>query len=144
MSNLENENNNLIDESPAVEETVAEDIVVDAPEAIVEEPKADSAVITAEVSEEQPAPVQVLGNVNGAIGATTMVPEPKKPVVKKEKKAAKQDTVAIHSTKNVTWPGVGKVYVGYNIVEKEESEKWLTRSHIRLATPQEVAKEFGK
>ena len=68
MSNLENENNNLIDESPAVEETVAEDIVVDAPEAIVEEPKADSAVITAEVSEEQPAPVQVLGNVNGAIG----------------------------------------------------------------------------
>jgi hypothetical protein len=65
-------------------------------------------------------------------------------VVKKEKKSAKKDTVAIHSTKNVTWPGVGKVYVGYNIVEKDESEKWLTRSHIRLATPQEVAKEFGK
>lgn len=143
MSNLENENNNLIDESPAVEETVAEDIVVDAPEAIVEEPKEDNAVITAEVSGE-PTPVQALGNVNGAIGATTMLVEPKQPIVKKEKKAAKKDTVAIHSTKNVTWSGVGKVYVGYNIVEKEESEKWLTRSHIRLATPQEVAKEFGK
>ena len=134
MSNLEDVDNNLIDESPAVEET---------PEASIEEPKEDNSVITAEVSGE-PTPVQALGSVNGAIGTTTMVPEPKQPIVKKEKKAAKKDTVAIHSTKNVTWPGVGKVYVGYNIVEKEESEKWLTRSHIRLATPQEVAKEFGK
>jgi hypothetical protein len=143
MSNLENEGNNLIDESPTVEEVSAENVIVDAPEATVEAPKEDNSVITAEISEE-PAPVQALGDVHGVIGATTMVPEPKKPVVKKTKKNDNKETVAIHSSKNVTWPGVGKVYVGYNIVTKEESEKWLTRSHIRLATPQEVAKEFGK
>ena len=143
MSNLENEDNNLVNESPVVEETVAEDLVVKTPKDSEESPKEDNSVITAEVSGE-PAPIQALGNVNGAIGATTFVPEPKQPIVKKEKKAAKKDTVAIHSTKNVTWPGVGKVYVGYNIVGKEESEKWLTRSHVRIATPQEVAKEFGK
>jgi hypothetical protein len=39
---------------------------------------------------------------------------------------------------------VGKVYRGYNIVEKDAADKWLTRSHIRMATPEEVAKEFGK
>jgi hypothetical protein len=52
--------------------------------------------------------------------------------------------VALFSTKNVTWSEVGKVYRGYNIVEKDAAEKWLTRSHIRIATPEEVAKEFGK
>jgi hypothetical protein len=55
-----------------------------------------------------------------------------------------KETVAIHSTKNVSWPGVGKVLKGYNIVTKANSKKWLERSHTRIATPQEVAKEFGK
>jgi hypothetical protein len=39
---------------------------------------------------------------------------------------------------------VGKVYRGYNIVTKEQADKWLTRDHIRLATPEEVAQEFGR
>jgi hypothetical protein len=52
-------------------------------------------------------------------------------------------TVAIYSTKNVNWEGVGKVVSGYNIVSKAQAEKWLTRKHIRLATPEEVAQEFG-
>ncbi len=65
--------------------------------------------------------------------------------IKKEpaKKDKKEKTVAIHSTRNVTWNGVGKVYRGYNIVDEETAEKWLTRDHIRIATPQEVAKEYG-
>lgn len=60
--------------------------------------------------------------------------------VKKEK----AETVAVFSSKNVTWSGVGKVYRGYNIVEKEAADKWLTRDHIRLATPEEIKEEFGK
>lgn len=52
-------------------------------------------------------------------------------------------TVAIHSTKNVVWDGVGKVEKGYNIVKKADADKWLTRDHIRLATPEEVAREYG-
>jgi hypothetical protein len=38
---------------------------------------------------------------------------------------------------------VGKVNRGYNIVTEEEAEQWATRNHIRIATPQEVAKEYG-
>ncbi len=70
----------------------------------------------------------------------TVNKEIKKEPVKKDKK---EKTVAIHSTRNVTWNGVGKVYRGYNIVDEETAEKWLTRDHIRIATPQEVAKEYG-
>ena len=55
----------------------------------------------------------------------------------------KPETVAIHSTRNVSWPEIGKVLRGYNIVEKDVADKWLTREHIRLATPEEVAREFG-
>jgi hypothetical protein len=62
-----------------------------------------------------------------------------KPVVKE-----KPETTAVFSTKNVTWQGVGKVYRGYNIVTKENAEKWLTRDHIRIATPEEIKQEFNK
>lgn len=55
-----------------------------------------------------------------------------------------KETVAIHSTKNVSWPGVGKILKGYNIVTKADAEKWLKRDHIRSATPEEVARSFGK
>ena len=63
---------------------------------------------------------------------------------KKSTVKEKKETVAIFSTKNVTWQEVGKVYRGYNIVEKAAAEKWLTRDHIRLATPEEIKEEFGK
>jgi hypothetical protein len=85
--------------------------------------------------------VQAIGLINGAIGITKLVQKDKKQeIVKKEKK---EKTVAIHSTRNVTWNGVGKVYRGYNIVDEETAEKWLTREHIRIATPAEVAAEYG-
>lgn len=87
--------------------------------------------------------VQSLGPVgDGAIGATTAPRLPKKSTGAKASK--KKETVALHSTKNVTWNGVGKVYRGYNIVDQETANKWLTRDHIRIATPEEVAREFGK
>jgi hypothetical protein len=62
----------------------------------------------------------------------------------KPKTTAEKETVAVYSTRNVTWSGVGKVYRGYNIVTKEASKKWATRDHIRIATPEEVARDFGK
>lgn len=52
--------------------------------------------------------------------------------------------IAVFSTRNVTLNGVGKVYRGYNIVSEAEAEQWLKRDHIRLATPEEIAQEFGK
>jgi hypothetical protein len=146
-----------INENPIVEETSHETPVFEAP--VVEEAPAVEHVVEDTVVEEEHAPVheeaieapvyeapeevQALGSVaEGVIGATTApkAPEKKKPA----KPESKKDKVAIYSTKNVTWSEVGKVYRGYNIVDKDAADKWLTRSHIRVATPEEVAKEFGK
>jgi ElaB/YqjD/DUF883 family membrane-anchored ribosome-binding protein len=78
---------------------------------------------------------------NDAIGSVRVdrqakaKPEPK-PLVTEE-------TVAVFSTRNVSWEGVGSVKKGYNIVKPDIADKWLTRSHVRLATPEEVAEEYG-
>jgi hypothetical protein len=77
---------------------------------------------------------------NGAIGSKKA--ESQK-VVLEDKPKVKKDSVAIYSTRNVEWPGVGKVSKGYNIVTPAEAEQWKARNHIRVATPEEVAKEFG-
>jgi hypothetical protein len=147
-------------ENPIVEEAVSEAPVFEAPvveepvvEPIVETPVVEEAFVPPHVEAEPeaiaapaysaPEEIQALGAVaEGVIGATTAaVASPRK---KNSKPEEKKETVAIHSTKNVTWSEVGKVYRGYNIVEKDAADKWLTRSHIRMATPEEVAKEFGK
>ncbi len=121
-------------EDSVIEESKNDPIVEEAPviePVVVEEPK------------EEPVTVQALGPVgNGAIGVANVVKEVKKAASKKS--TAKKDTVAIHSSRNVTWAGVGKVYRGFNIVAKDDADKWLTRDHCRLATPEEVAKEYGK
>jgi len=84
---------------------------------------------------------QRLGPVaDGAIGVTSAPksdnkPETAKPVVEK---------IAVFSTKNISVPGLGKVYRGYNIVKKEAADQWATKPYIRIATPEEVAKEFGR
>lgn len=78
----------------------------------------------------------------GAIGVTKSTPQKK--TTKAAPKKDEEPTVAIHSTKNVVWEGVGKVAKGYNIVSAAHAEKWLTRSHVREATPEEIAREYGK
>lgn len=60
------------------------------------------------------------------------------------KKYDPDDKVALYSTKNVHWTGLGSINVGYNIVSREASEKWLSRKGVREATPQELAKYYGK
>jgi hypothetical protein len=118
-----------------IEEFIAEIKAAEAVEAKVEE---KAVVIETPKPSEKPG----LGPVgNGAMGSTTFKEEKKTAAPKKAVK--KEETVAIHSTRNVTWAEVGKVYIGYNIVSKEAAEKWLTRDHTRLATPEEVAQEFG-
>jgi hypothetical protein len=52
--------------------------------------------------------------------------------------------VAVFSKGNIFWSGVGSLTKGYNIVTKEASVKWLTKKSVREATPQEVAKHYGK
>ena len=78
---------------------------------------------------------------NGVIGTGTVKRKISTP---KPQVESTQEKLAIHSTKNVSWPGVGKIHKGYNIVTKEQADKWLSRNHVRVATPEEVAQEFSQ
>ena len=111
----------------------------------VQDESAADEIITARATKKRTEPnkTDAVGPIEtGAIGVTKSTPKKnttKKAAPKKEAKA----TVAIHSTRNVVWEGVGKIDKGYNIVSVKDAEKWLTRSHVREATPEEIAREYG-
>jgi hypothetical protein len=73
----------------------------------------------------------------------SFIPRPEQIEAKKNKNKP-QEKVALYSEKNLHWNGVGNLERGYNIVSKEESEKWLFRRDVRIATPDEVSKFYGK
>ena len=129
--------------SEKIDSTIPEEIAVE--EVVVETPKAEEPeVIT--IPEATTDGDKDLGALDsGAIGTKKPKPKADKPKVEETKVSKSDDeaTVAIYSSRNVTWTGVGKVFVGYNIVTEKQAESWLTRAHVRLATPEEVAKEFG-
>jgi hypothetical protein len=52
--------------------------------------------------------------------------------------------IALHSDRNIHMDGLGALSVGYNIVSKEASEKWLTHRLVRIAQPEEVASYYAK
>jgi len=144
---MENDNYN---QARSAEEIAAEEVAAEQAKAFASAMAAAETLVLEETAQpvveapayQAPEEVQALGSVaDGVIGASTA---PKAPEKNKSLKAAKvKETVALYSTKNVSWSEVGKVYRGYNIVDKDAAAKWLTRSHIRTATPEEVAKEFG-
>jgi ribosomal protein L7Ae-like RNA K-turn-binding protein len=65
-------------------------------------------------------------------------------VAKPKVEKSVDEKIALFSGRNIFWNGVGELVKGYNIVTKEVSEKWLTHKLVRIATPQEVAKHYGK
>ncbi len=72
-------------------------------------------------------------------------PNDKAPEDLKEKKTRDpEEKVALYSTRNIHWNGLGSLAVGYNIVSKEASEKMVTHKAVRIATPEEVASYYGK
>lgn len=111
-----------------VEETAAESVI-------------SSSVVEEAVVESVPALAPVADGVIGSSSANRKPAAPKNPKISPK---PEEEKVALFSTRNVTWSEVGKVYRGYNIVSKQAADKWLTRDHVRLATPEEVAREFGK
>jgi hypothetical protein len=146
-------------EETVVEETVVEDTAVEekvetkveevAAElnlepkiSVVEEAEEKNVISSSSQKRTKPSDFAAgITDVAGGVIGTGAVK--RKPSSKKQNEEAKPDKVAVHSSRNVSWAGVGKVYRGYNIVTKEQADKWLTRGHIRLATPEEVAQEFG-
>jgi DNA-binding protein H-NS len=125
-------------------EELAADLGIEATiEEVKEDDKQAEGVISAPEPVESVKKVPAIAPVaDGVIGSASasVTKANKKPKAVEGKEVEK---VAVYSSKNVTWTGVGKVYVGFNIVTKEQADKWLTRNHTRLATPEEVAKEFG-
>jgi hypothetical protein len=83
--------------------------------------------------------LSVTSNEENVIGSASA----EKKEAAKSKASEEKNTVAIYSTKNVSWSGVGQVSKGYNIVTRQAADKWATRNHIRIATPEEVAGEYG-
>jgi len=86
---------------------------------------------------------QALGSVGNGIFGTVTVSSDSISETKEKKEKAVKDLVAIYSPKNIYWSGVGKILKGYNIVERHNAEKWITKPGIRIADPEEVAKEYG-
>ena len=126
----------------AEEQAHVEAPVVEAPVEHVAEPVVEAPVVEAVV--EAPAaeePVQSLGfTETGAIGS--MAADGPQRTIKQE--SQDEGKIAIYSTSNVRWAEAnGAVYKGVNIVTKDQADKWLTRSHVRIATPEEVKKALG-
>jgi hypothetical protein len=153
--NINNENSLPETLNDVQEEAVAEATVVDsnpeeapAPVAEPEVAKAEETESSAQADENNVISSPKRTRTNTESSATSVQDNVIASSVKEKKSSkadssSKEEKVAVHSTKNVAWTGVGKVYRGYNIVSKDAAEKWLTRSHIRLATPEEIAAEFN-
>lgn len=60
------------------------------------------------------------------------------------KDTAPKEKVAIYSSRNLFWNGVGELSTGYNIVTKEAADKWITHKAVRTASPEEVKRAYGK
>jgi hypothetical protein len=144
---MENNNyNHPFSADNAEEQVHVEATVVEAPvehvaepvaEPVVEAPVVEAPVVEAPAAEE---PVQALGfTETGAIGS--MAADGPSKTIKSDVDLSEK--VAVHSTKSVRWEEVGAISKGYNIVTKAQADKWLTRSHVRIATPEEVKKAFG-
>jgi hypothetical protein len=144
MSENTNNEKTVVDaevSTPVVEEPKAakpEPVKVEEPK-IEEAPAAEPEVVVAPEAPVEKPGIGIVGD--GAMGVTTVKEKPKREPIAKPV-ASKEDTVAIYSSRNVNWQGVGKVVTGYNIVSKAAADQWATRDHIRIATPQEVAGEF--
>ena len=106
---------------PAVEET--SDVI-----------KADEPV------ESEPAITNVADGVIGT--GIKSAPKPKKAPAKKAT-TTEPEKVAIFASRNLVWPGVGKIKKGYNFVSKEDAEKWDSLDSVRIAEPNEIKANLG-
>ena len=77
--------------------------------------------------------------------ASWIPPETTEEAVEEADKAKNlTNKVALYSDRNIHMENLGALKVGYNIVSKEASEKWLTHRLVRIAQPEEVAAYYDK
>lgn len=100
----------------------------------------DANGVIASPTKKKGKPAPSIAVVDGAIGSPGA--SRKDPVKAVSEPKTKKETVALFSTKNVFWDGVGEVKRGYNFVTPAQAEKWKARNHIRVATPAEIKEAF--
>jgi hypothetical protein len=117
-------------------------------EVVTDTPKpVETKVETPKPVEAKPTPTAITlpeepGEGPGLIGSTTVKAAKKADQITKAT-TAKDDLVALFSSKNYYWDeNGGALKKGYNIVEKATADKWLTLEGVRTATPEEVATAF--
>lgn len=127
-------------------ETKVKDIAAELnfkPQISVVEEKVNEKVISS-ASQNKAKPADFAAGLTGVAGGVIGTGAVKRKLAPKKTSKEDYDKVALHSTRNVSWVGVGKVLKGINIVTADQAEKWLTRDHITQVKPEEVAQEFGK
>ena len=73
----------------------------------------------------------------------SFIPTPEQVKMKeKRERPDNEEKVAVFSSRNLFWNGVGELNQGYTILPKEVSEKWLSHKAVRIASPQEVARHY--
>jgi hypothetical protein len=116
----------------AVEEVKSEDIVD------------DQKVITGPAKAKAPRNSNTKTKENGVIASNAADVLLEKKVNTENSEVNDSGKIAVWSEKNIRWQSVGSLVSGYNIITKEEAEKWLSRANVRVATPEEVATYYGK
>jgi len=61
--------------------------------------------------------------------------------VKEEKVLNK---MAVHSTRNIHWAGLGNLKIGYNVISLKQAEVMLTHKAVRSVTTEELVSYYGK
>lgn len=129
----------IINNTPEESEEVVE---ASEPEEELVEENEPNVILAAEPTEDQPALTQV---ANGVIGSGVVKKKTTKKTEPKVEEEDLGDTLAVFSSRNLHWPGVGSLLRGYSVIPAKIAEKWVSRNkNVRLATPEEVAEGFTK
>lgn len=62
---------------------------------------------------------------------------------KGKKEQSVSTEIPLFSQRNIFWEGIGNLRKGYNVVSVEAADAWLTKSGVRVATNEELVKEYN-
>lgn len=133
-------NTSTVESAPA--EAVVEDVVVESQPVKSEETKSENVIGSGTTSPKPTEKPAIAPVANGVIGSGTSTPKKVAPKVAATAND-KVQKVAIFSSRNIVWQGVGKIVKGYNFVDALEADKWLTLDNVRKVDPQEVKALLG-
>jgi hypothetical protein len=68
---------------------------------------------------------------------------PKEEPEAKEEEIKDSELEVVLAPRNLYWAGVGKLKEGYNLVSKQDAEKWLRVKSVSSATASDLARSYG-